>query len=170
MLGLQIAKAAGAITIITSSSDEKLKYVKDKFGADYVINYKTTPNWAAEANKITNGRGVDFILENGGSGTIKQSIEAITAGGIITIIGFLSPASQADMPDVATLALQNSCIIRGIFVGPKQFLDELVTFVAKKQVEIPIEKTFGFSTQEVHSAYEYLKQGGHIGKVCINVS
>lgn len=170
MTGLQLAKAAGAVTIITSSSDEKLKYVKEKFGADYVINYKTTPNWAAEATKITNGRGVDFIFENGGSGTIKQSIEAITPGGIIAIIGFLSQASQANMPDVATSALQRGCIIRGIMVGSKQQLDELVTFVAKRNIDLPVEKSFGFSTEEVHAAFEYLAKGGHIGKVCINVS
>lgn len=170
MTGLQIAKAAGAVTIITSSSDNKLKSAKEKYGADYTINYRTTPNWAAEANKITNGRGVDFILDNGGSGTLKQSLEAVATGGIITIIGFLSPASQADMPDVAMLALAKCCIIRGVLVGPKQFLNELVTFVAQKQVQLPVDKVFGFSTEEIYSAYEYLKQGGHIGKVCINVS
>ncbi|KAE9257628.1 hypothetical protein PF002_g857 [Phytophthora fragariae] len=82
-IGLQLAKAAGATTIITSSSDEKLKFVQDKLGADHVINYKTQPNWAVEANKITQGRGVDFILETGGSETIMQRIEAITIGGTI---------------------------------------------------------------------------------------
>ncbi|KIM94002.1 hypothetical protein OIDMADRAFT_106866 [Oidiodendron maius Zn] len=170
MTGLQIAKAAGAVTIITSSSDNKLKSAKGQYGADYTINYRTTPNWAAEANKITNGRGVDFILDNGGSGTLKQSLDAIAPGGIITIIGFLSPASQADMPDVAMMALAKCCIIRGVLVGPKPFLNELVTFVAQKQVQLPVDKVFGFSTEEIYSAYEYLKQGGHVGKVCINVS
>ncbi|KAG1691748.1 hypothetical protein DVH05_026122 [Phytophthora capsici] len=104
IFGLQIAKAAGAVTIITSSSDGKLKFVQENFGAEHVINYKTDPNWAAEANKITHGRGVDFVLENGGSGTIKQSIEACAPDGIITVIGFLSPAKQEDMPDVAVLS------------------------------------------------------------------
>ena len=41
--GLVLAKAAGATTIITSSSDEKLAYVKEKYGVDHVINYKKTP-------------------------------------------------------------------------------------------------------------------------------
>jgi NADPH:quinone reductase-like Zn-dependent oxidoreductase len=39
---LILAKAAGAVTIITSSSDEKLEYVKDKYGAHFTINYKKT--------------------------------------------------------------------------------------------------------------------------------
>ena len=94
--GLILAKAAGATTIITSSSDEKLQLVKDKYGPDYVINYKTTPDWAAEAKKITGGRGVDHVFENGGSGTIKQSIDCITMGGIISVIGFLSDAKQEE--------------------------------------------------------------------------
>jgi NADPH:quinone reductase-like Zn-dependent oxidoreductase len=120
----------------------------------------TTPNWAAEANKITHGRGVDFIFENGGSGTIKQSIDAISPGGIIAVIGFLSHSSQAHMPDVAMMTLAKGCIVRGILLGPKQFLDNLVNFVINKHIELPVERIFGFSTDEVHSAFEYLQEVG----------
>jgi NADPH:quinone reductase-like Zn-dependent oxidoreductase len=56
--------------------------VKQNYGPDYIINYKKTPSWAAEASRITEGRGVDFIFENAGSGTIKQSIECIAMGEI----------------------------------------------------------------------------------------
>jgi NADPH:quinone reductase-like Zn-dependent oxidoreductase len=111
MTGLMLAKAAGAITIITSSSDDKLKAAQGKYGADYVINYKKTPDWAKEAQKITGGRGVDYIFENGGSGTIAQSIEAIAQGGVIAVIGFLSQAKE--VPDVAGLALAKGCVVRG---------------------------------------------------------
>lgn len=38
-----LAKVAGAITIITSSSDSKLDLAKSKYGADHVVNYKTHP-------------------------------------------------------------------------------------------------------------------------------
>ncbi|MGG6495756.1 UNVERIFIED_CONTAM: zinc-binding dehydrogenase, partial [Bacteroidetes bacterium 56_B9] len=70
MTGLLLAKAAGARTIITSSSDEKLEKAKTEYGADHGINYTTTPEWGAEAKKLTEDRGVDIIFENGGSGTI----------------------------------------------------------------------------------------------------
>jgi NADPH:quinone reductase-like Zn-dependent oxidoreductase len=53
--GLLLAKAAAARTIITSSSDEKLAFVRKNYRADHIINYKKTPGWAAEANKITAG-------------------------------------------------------------------------------------------------------------------
>ncbi|KAK6215905.1 hypothetical protein LQW54_004085 [Pestalotiopsis sp. IQ-011] len=88
--GLILAKAAGARTIITSSSDKKLRYVQEQYGADHIINYNAYPNWGAEVQKLTDGLGADYVFENGGAGTIKQSIDASAYGGIISAIGFLS--------------------------------------------------------------------------------
>ncbi|KAH7186637.1 chaperonin 10-like protein [Fusarium oxysporum] len=73
---LQIAHAAGAKTIVTSSSGEKLAKAKD-LGATHGINYRTTLNWAAEAMKITNGKGVDQTIEVGGTLTLQASFDAI---------------------------------------------------------------------------------------------
>ncbi|KAJ5353209.1 hypothetical protein N7452_002183 [Penicillium brevicompactum] len=166
--GLILAKAAGAKTIITSSSDEKLQYVKEKYDVDYTINYKTTPNWAAETLKITEGQGVDYIFENGGAGTIKQSLEAIAYGGVISVIGFLAGIPQEEMPDVSLLALGKGAIVRGIMVGSKQQLEEAVRFVGEKNLGLPVEKTFKFTRDQVVKAYTYLTSGQHIGKVCID--
>ena len=104
-------KAAGARTIITSASDDKLAFVQKRYGADHVINYKTTPSWAAEAKKLTGGEGVDHIFENGGSGTIAQSLDSIKMEGTISVIGFLTAAKHEDMPDVAGLALSKGMLI-----------------------------------------------------------
>lgn len=168
--GLLLAKTAGATTIITSSSDEKLKMVKANYGADHLINYKKTPNWAGEAMKITGGRGVDYILENGGSGTIKQSVEAIAFGGIISAIGFLSAAPQSEMPDITGLALSKGCVIRGIMIGSTQQLEEVVRVVSERSLQMPVDKVFGFTKDQVMEAFEYLSSGSHVGKVCINVA
>ncbi|KAL2840054.1 NAD(P)-binding protein [Aspergillus pseudoustus] len=165
--GLALAKAAGAQTIITSSSDEKLQHVKAKYGVDHTINYKKTPDWAAEVQKITNGQGVDFILENGGSGTIRQSLNAIAFGGCISVIGFLSSASQEEMPDVAGLALAKGAVVRGIIIGSKQQLEEAVRFIGVRNLPMPIDKTFTFCRDQVIDAMKYLVSGQHIGKVCI---
>ncbi|OWZ12333.1 NAD(P)-binding Rossmann-fold containing protein [Phytophthora megakarya] len=173
--GLQLAKAAGATTIITSSSDEKLKFVQEHFGPDHVINYRKTPDWAVEVNRLTNGHvnrltnghGADFVIENGGSGTIKSSIQACARGGIVAVIGFLSQAKQEDMPDVASLALAQGCIVRGIVVGSQQLLRELVNFVTAKKIQPYVHKTFSFERQSVLEAFDYLKSGRHIGKIGI---
>ncbi|KAF7589924.1 hypothetical protein BBP40_003504 [Aspergillus hancockii] len=166
--GLVLAKAAGATTIITSASDKKLQYVQQKYGVDHIINYKTTPKWAEEVQKITQGCGVDYILENGGSGTIKQSLEAVSYGGNISVIGFLSAAPQNKMPDVAGLALAKGAVVRGIMVGSKQQLEEAVRFIGTHNLPVPVEKTFKFSRDQVVEAYKYLASGQHTGKVCID--
>lgn len=134
-----------------------------------MINYKKTPNWGEVARKLTGGKGVDQIFENGGSATIEQSVAAIAQGGIISIIGFLALAEQSNMPDVTQLALGSGSIIRGINVGSKQLLEDCVRFVAKAGLRLPVEKEFGFSRDEIVGAYEYLESGQHIGKVCIRV-
>ncbi|OJJ98089.1 hypothetical protein ASPACDRAFT_123057 [Aspergillus aculeatus ATCC 16872] len=167
--GVILAKAAGATTIITSSSDEKLEMVKSKFGADHGINYKTRPEWSQEVLRLTNGKGVDYILENGGSGTIAESLNAVKMGGNISVIGFLSQAKQSEMPDVASLALAKGAVVRGITVGSTQLLEEVVQFVAQKGLRLPVEKEFRFTQKEVVNAYEYMASGSHIGKVCIKL-
>ncbi|KAM0128406.1 hypothetical protein ACHAO1_009028 [Botrytis cinerea] len=163
------AKAAGAQTIITSSSDDKLTFVKRQYHPDHVINYKTTPNWADEAKRLNGGEGVDYIFENGGSGTIGQSIECTKMEGIIAVIGFLSAAKQEDMPDVAGLALSKGCFVIGITVGSKQLLKESINFIVSKGLQPPVEKSFKFSAEGVTAAYDYIQGGIHIGKICIDV-
>jgi D-arabinose 1-dehydrogenase-like Zn-dependent alcohol dehydrogenase len=58
-------------------------------------------------------------------------------------------------------------VIRGINVGPKSMLEDVVKTVANHNIAIPIDKTFGFSRDDVVKAYEHLASGSHIGKVCI---
>src|SRR5207247_10591257 len=65
---LQFAKAAGVRVIATSSSEEKLEKLK-RLGADAVINYKAVPDWGQKAKDLTDGRGVDHVIEVGGPGT-----------------------------------------------------------------------------------------------------
>jgi NADPH:quinone reductase-like Zn-dependent oxidoreductase len=87
--GLQLAKAAGLETIITSSSDEKLERAK-ALGASATINYRTHPEWQEQVRKLTGGRGVDAVLEVGGKGTLQRSIDAAAMNGTIAIIGGVS--------------------------------------------------------------------------------
>ncbi|KIW16678.1 hypothetical protein PV08_03866 [Exophiala spinifera] len=170
LTALIIARAAGAKTIVTSSSDEKLKKVKDKYGADYTINYKTHPNWAAEAQRITEGQGVDHIIENGGIGTIGQSIEAAAMGGTISLVGFLATLPQDQVPDVTIMALTKAVTLRGILMGSKQQLEEMAVFFGNHNLPVPIDKTFQYNREDIIAAMQYVASGKHMGKVCINLN
>ncbi|KAL4801064.1 NAD(P)-binding protein [Aspergillus venezuelensis] len=165
--GLLLAKAAGAITIITSSSDTKLAAVQSKYGFDHTINYKTHPNWSKEVLRLTSGQGADYVLENGGAGTIAESLNSIRMGGNVSVIGFLAQAKE--MPDVAALALGRGAVVRGVTVGSTQLLREVVRFVAAKGIRLPVDREFGFNLEGVVAGLEFMASGGHVGKVCVRV-
>lgn len=168
MTGLLLAKAAGARTIITSSSDEKLALAKREYGADFGVNYRTTPIWAEEVNRITDGRGVDIIFENGGSGTIGQSLECVARGGQIGVIGFLAGAEQGDLPDVAMGVLGKGCVVRGINVGAKQLTEDLVAFVCGRNLGIHVERKYKFEREGIFRAFGDLERGA-FGKIAIEI-
>lgn len=119
--------------------------------------------------RITNGRGVDYVIEISGTGTIEQSIESVAYGGIVSVIGFLSTVSQDKMPDVTMLALLKACVVRGILCGSKQQLEEAVRFMGSRELQMPVDKTFEFSRKEIIAALKYVASGQHMGKVCINL-
>ncbi|KAL1943203.1 hypothetical protein VTO73DRAFT_4278 [Trametes versicolor] len=165
IVGLQLAVASGATVIATSSSDKKLKIAK-ALGATHTINYKTTPNWDEEALKITNGRGVDHILDVGGPGTIMKSVNAIRFGGTISVIGFVAGAG-----DVSTLPLQvlsKGAIVRGVVAGSREQFENLNRLISAAKLKPVIDKVFAF--EDLRKAYEYLESQKHIGKVVIKVS
>ncbi|KAI8888096.1 NAD(P)-binding protein [Backusella circina FSU 941] len=148
---LVLAKAAGAVTIITSSSDDKLQYVKEKYGADYTINYRTNPDWEKEVLEITGGKGVDFVIENGGNGTIIKSIESLKFGGQVVLIGFV--AEVKELPNMLFALLKKTATARGIRVGSKQLAEELIRFVHAKKLRMPVERVYGFTEENIHAAY-----------------
>ena len=98
----QIAAALGATVIATSSSDSKLDFAKS-LGATHVINYSKTPDWDNEVLHITDGNGVDHVIETGGAGTLMKSVNSTRPGGLISLLGILTPneaISAACVPSV----------------------------------------------------------------------
>jgi NADPH:quinone reductase len=85
IVAVQIAKAAGARVIGTVSSDSKAALAK-QYGADDVINY-ATKDFAAEANRLTGGRGVDLILDAIGATTMDKGITCLAPFGHLILYG-----------------------------------------------------------------------------------
>lgn len=177
--GLQVAHAAGYKTIITSSSDDKLKRATEELKADHTVNYKTYWEWQEPVMKATNGRGADVIFETGGSRTIRKSFDSIAFGGIINCIGYLSGKSDEN-PDegdktpplqrlnVNVLALRRNVTLRGIINGGKDRFEEMLTYYKEKEIKPVVSKVFAF--EEAKDAMKYLADGKHFGKVVIKVS
>ncbi|KXG54469.1 Polyketide synthase, enoylreductase [Penicillium griseofulvum] len=166
--GLQIAKAAGAKVIITSSSDAKLDQAKE-LGADFTINYRTNPNWEEEVMKVTENHGADIILEVGGAKTLRKSFDCVAFGGLINCIGYVSGKVDADDDrlNVNLLALRRTVTLKGIINGPKDRFEEMIRFYETKQVHPVVNRVFSFA--EAKAAFRFLESGSHFGKVVIKV-
>lgn len=164
IFALQFAKAAGARVIVTSSSDEKLERAR-ALGADEFINYKKTPNWAAEARKLTGGRGVDHVVEVGGADTFPQSIEAIRLGGHIAVIGLLS-GMMKDM-NVAAIFSQNAKI-SGVTVGSRAMVEDMFRAIEQNDIHPVIDKHFPL--EEFPDALKLMQGASHFGKIVLNIA
>jgi NADPH:quinone reductase-like Zn-dependent oxidoreductase len=165
IFALQLAKAAGLRTIITSSSDEKLERAR-ALGADATINYRKQPEWQDEARRLTEGRGVDLTVEVGGAGTLSRSLIATRMGGTVSVIGGLAGLGGTPIEPVALL--RNYLRLSGFMVGSRVMLEDLVRFMETTRFHPVIDREFSFD--EAPLAYEHLKAGRHFGKVVIRVA
>ena len=161
---LQLAKAAGARVIITSSSDEKLARART-LGADDTINYKQTPDWDNEVLRLTGGAGADLVLEVGGSQTIMKSISSTRLGGTVAVIGAVSGPGAALEP----MSLIASAVrLQGIYVGSREMHEALARFVEVAGIRPVVDNVFAF--EELPQACGHFLGGKHFGKVVVSIN
>jgi NADPH:quinone reductase-like Zn-dependent oxidoreductase len=163
IFALQFAKLHGARVIITSSRDEKLAQAR-ALGADEAINYQSTPDWEKEVYHLTDGVGVDHVVEVGGAGTLEKSVKAACFGGRISLIGVLTGFTGAINPQPI---LGKSITLQGIYVGSREMFEAMNQAIAQAQLKPVIDRTFAW--EDARAAYDYLQSGSHFGKVAIRV-
>jgi NADPH:quinone reductase-like Zn-dependent oxidoreductase len=163
LFALQFAKLAGARVIATSSSEEKLEKLK-RLGADDVINYKAEPDWGHLAKKLTDGRGVDHVIEVGGPATLTQSIAACRTGGHIALVGVLTGfMAQVSIPAL----FSNQIRISGISVGSRVDQEDMIRAITANGLKPVIDRSF--LLQDIGAAFNHYKSQKHFGKVCLEI-
>ena len=165
---LRLAKAAGARVVATTSNADKAKQLRS-LGADHVINYREIKEWGAEAKRITGGYGFDHIVEVAGPVSIQQSLNAIAIGGVISIVGAVGSMSEKQ-PNVLDI-WNHGCIVRGILVGSKVDLEDLVKAVEAngKELRPVVDRKIFKGIEKARDAYEYQWSGQHQGNVVIEI-
>jgi len=163
LFGLQFGKIAGANIIIISSSDAKLERAR-ALGAHHTINYKSTPDWEKEINKITDGRGVDVTLEVGGTGTLGKTLKATKYAGHVSMIGVLSGIS-GDVP--LGPVLHKSITVQGIYVGSRAMFEAMNRAISHHKIEPVIDRVFDFDQSP--DAFRHLESAQHFGKIVIRI-
>jgi NADPH:quinone reductase-like Zn-dependent oxidoreductase len=163
LFALQFAKAAGARVVATSSSEAKLEKLRH-LGADMLINYKAVPDWGQKAKDLTDGRGVDHVIEVGGPATLAQSITACSIGGHIALIGVLTGFAA----EVAIPALfSNQIRVSGISVGSRADQEDMTRAITANRLKPVIDSSFPL--REIADGFKYYESQKNFGKVCLEL-
>jgi NADPH2:quinone reductase len=167
MAAIQLAKQAGATVISTASSDDKLERLKE-FGLDYGINY-ASENFVERTRELTDGRGVDLILDSVGGKNLVESVGALAYRGTLISVGLVSRAgSNVEARD---LWAQNNAL-RGVFLGgallteyPRihAMITDLFERVASGVLHVEIDRTFQLA--DAAAAHAFIESRQAFGRV-----
>ena len=132
-------------------------------GADHVIDYVQTPDWAPEVRRLTDGLGADLIVETQGSVTIEQSVRAAALYGEIVLL------RVNDGVQISGEAYGGTMVgIRREFVGSRADLEAMNRAISLAWLRPVVDREFSF--EEVHEAYRYYLKDTSFGKVVVNVA
>ena len=162
LAGLQLAKALGARTIVTSRHAGKLAQAR-ALGADHVID-ASTEDVAKAALAATEGRGVDVVFENVGAAAWPAAMKSLVRGGRLVTCG----ATSGDQPgaDLRRLFIRQLRVL-GSTLGSVAELHQLLAFCQRHGVRPVIEQTFALD--EVHAALSRLESGEQFGKIALAI-
>jgi NADPH:quinone reductase-like Zn-dependent oxidoreductase len=161
LFAIQFARLFGARVIATTSSNEKAERLK-ALGAHEVVNYRKTPDWHTAVRELTNGHGVDQVVEVAGT-SLEQSILATAAGGQVNFIGRMG----GDLKPVQLgMLFMSAAHIRPIAVGNRTQFIAMNKAIAVNRLQPVIDRIFHFNNSI--DAFAYLLQGNYFGKVVIS--
>ena len=163
IFALQFARLAGARVLVISSSDAKLARART-LGAAAGINYRTTPDWQQEVQRLTDGRGVDHVVEVGGGGTLGRSVQAVGISGRIYMIGVLTGVTGDTNPYGL---LTKYASLHGVYVGSRAMFEDMNAAIAVNNLQPVIDRVFEF--EQAPQAYRHLEAAGHFGKIVIRI-
>jgi NADPH:quinone reductase-like Zn-dependent oxidoreductase len=137
-------------------------------GADYTINYRERPDWAAALLEATGGRFADTVVDTIGFGDFAQTLAATGPEGRIGSIGALSGSPQETGDFGQGPILAKNITIKGITSGHRGHVAAALDVVARHGIEAQIDRTYFFT--DALAAYEHLASGAHMGKVLVQVA
>jgi NADPH:quinone reductase-like Zn-dependent oxidoreductase len=163
LAGLQLALLAGAKVIVTSSSDQKLSRAIE-LGASHGINYKTVDDLASAVMELTQGQGVDVVMDTVGAATWPVDFSVVRRGGRIVLCGVTSGAA-------AQLNLQqlywNQLTIMGSTMGSDDDYRQMLNAVSHAHLEPVVDSMYPL--QSARDAMAKMEQGMQFGKIVLSI-
>ena len=158
LFALQFAKLFGARVIALTSSEEKVARLT-QLGADAVVNRGATPEWSLAVRELTDGRGVDHVVETGGVGTLAQSIASTAEEGAVNVVAALDDGA------LNVRVLRSPITLRRTYVGSRAGFERMTRAIAANRLRPVIDRSFAFA--DVKEAFAHMEARTHFGKVVI---
>jgi NADPH:quinone reductase len=166
---IQLAKRAGARVLATASSDDKLERLKE-LGLDDGINY-VRDDFVAEARRLTDGRGIDVIVDSVGGTTLQGSINALAYRGRCVTVGDAG-RTAAEHLDISMMRPNNQTL-SGYFLGAELLLfpraypmiAELLGDIAKGELKVVVDRAYPLA--EAGAAHAYIESRQSFGRVLL---
>ena len=118
LFALKLSLAAGARVIVSSSSDEKLERVRQQYGRNILaVNYRNA-KWHGEVLRLTDGAGVDIVVENGGASSVVQSVMCTRRGGIVSQVGYLGGQDPSGLKELIPTLIDRRINLRSVNCFP----------------------------------------------------
>lgn len=167
LAAVQLAAQAGATVIGTSSSPERLDRLRD-FGMTHGIDYRNE-DIAKRCRELTNGQGVDVVLDMAGGQSINKLVEAVRYRGRYVVVG----AATGKVPSLSYFdIIMKSLEVRGVLFGMEMasprahaLLANVLRRFVKGELRMPIERAFPLS--EAVAAHEFVAGGHPFGRVVL---
>jgi threonine dehydrogenase-like Zn-dependent dehydrogenase len=171
MFSLLLCLSAGIQPIVTSSSNDKIKAIQEKISSKVQgLNYKTDDQ-ATKVRELTNGRGVDFVVNNTGVGSLIDDISFLCErGGTVSMVGFLA-GFDADWKPVQMMDLMKKAAkLKGVAVGSKADFEEMNRFIEERGTKFGVILDRVFKFEDAKKAFDLLESGKFSGKIVIKVA
>ena len=168
---IQYAKARGATVIATAGSEAKLQHCRD-LGADHAFSYRD--DWAAEVREVTDGRGVDVVLDNMGAKYLETHVQLLAPDGRLVVIGF--QGGRTGTIDLGVLLAKRGTVAAISLRGrPVEQKADICRHVAAEVWPLLADGTIRptplttYALDEVVDAHRALESGDNVGKIVLRV-
>lgn len=158
---IQIAKLAGAKVIAAAGNDEKLDKCKD-LGADLLVNYYRNQNFDEEVKHLTNGNGVDVVIEQIGSNILPKALNCLRKGGRLVTLG-TTAGNKVEM-DVQHF-YRNNLTMYGTSGTTHKEVKAAFELVKDGKLKPIVDRTFAL--KDASLAHKYMEERRNFGKIVL---
>lgn len=164
---IQLAKRAGARVLATTSCDERLDRLKE-LGLDEGINYREL-DLVAEINRLTDGKGVDLVVDPVGGKVLQDSLSALAYRGRLVTLGFAGrDFRKYDIFPLLTKNLSMTGYYQVLEIATERMqmiINQILADISAGELKVILDKRFALS--QAGMAHAYIESRQAVGRVLL---